>query len=445
MSMFNEEYKRKLESVEDAAKRINTGDKVISGMGLANPVGLLNALGRRAKAGDFEDVELVLMSLFFCDMDWVKPEYSRYMRVHELFIMAHEVRTLIHQGFADYQPCHGSDMPLLMTDYMFKDYPPGKVKVITSVSPMDKNGYFSFATTPGPVMEPARMDNTTVILEVNQNQPRVFGDNFIHISEVDHIVEYDFELPGLPPPPPSPEDLIIADLIAEQIEHGATIQLGIGGIPNQLGSVLANKHDLGAHSEMVGDAFKHLWEIGVLNGRKKTVRPRKITGCFAMGSKEVYEWMRENPAIEMYSQAWTNDPQVVGQNYKMVAINQCLEIDLTGQVASESIGPRQYSGTGGQVNFTQGAQFSPGGKAFICTHSTAQTKAGRVSKIVPLLRSGAVVTTPRTKVQYIVTEYGIALLRGKSMRERAKALISIAHPDFREQLTEEAKRLCLFL
>jgi 4-hydroxybutyrate CoA-transferase len=360
-----------------------------------------------------------------------------------MFLMHPEVRALVNQGFADFQPSHGADMPSLMTDYMLKDLPPGKVKVITSVSPMDKNGYLSFGTTPGPVVEPARLENTTVILEVNQHQPRVFGDNFIHISEVDHVVEYDFPLPSLPPPPPSREDLTIADFIAELIEDGSTIQLGIGGIPNQLGKVLANKRDLGAHSEMLGDAFKHLWELGVLNGKKKTVRPRKITGCFAMGSTKVFEWMHENPAVEMYSQAWTNNPLVIGQNHKMVAINQALEIDLTGQVASESIGPRMYSGTGGQLNFTQGVQLSPGGKAFLCMHSTAETREGRVSKIVPLLRLGSVVTTPRTEVQYVVTEFGVVLLKGKSMRERAKALISIAHPDFREHLCEEARRLRL--
>ncbi len=445
MSIFKEEYKRKLKSVEDAARLIKTGDKVVSGMGLANPVGMLNALGKRAKAGEFDDVELILMGLILCDMDWLKPEYSMHMRVHEFFLMAPDVRALVHQGFADYQPSHGSDMPSLMTDHKLKDLPPGKVMVITSVSPMDKNGFFSFGTTPGPIVEPARLDNTTVLLEVNQNQPRVFGDNFIHISEVDHVVEYDFPLLGIPCPAPSHEDLIIADLIAELIEDGSTIQLGIGGIPNQLAKVLTNKRDLGAHSEMVGDAFKYLWELGVLNGKKKTVCPRRITGCFAMASTEVYEWMHENPAVEMYSQAWTNNPLVIGRNHKMVAINQALEIDLTGQVASESIGTRQYSGTGGQFNFTQGAQLSPGGKSFICMHSTAETRQGRVSKIVPVLRQGSVVTTLRTEVQYVVTEFGVVLLRGKSMRERAKALIGIAHPDFREQLCEEAKRLNLLL
>jgi len=444
MNTFQEQYKRKLESVEDAVKRIGTGDKVVSGMGLANPVGLLNALGKRAKASEFDDVELILMGLIMCDMGWLKPEYSRHLRVHEFFLFSPEVRALVHQGFADYQPSHASDVPGLMTDFMLKDLPPGKVKVITSVSPMDRNGYFSFGTTPGPVVEPARMDNTIVIVEVNQNQPRVFGDNFIHISEVDHVVEFDAPLLNLPSPPPTPEDSAIADLIAEMIEDDSTIQLGIGGIPNQLGTVLANKHDLGAHTEMVGDAFKHLWELGVINGRKKTVRPRKITGCFAMGSTKVYEWMHENAAVELYSQAWTNDPFVIGQNHKMVAINQALEIDLTGQVASESIGPRQYSGTGGQFNFTQGAQLSPGGKAFICMHSTAQTGQGRVSKIVPLLKPGSVVTTLRTQVQYVATEFGVVLLRGKSIRDRARALISIAHPDFRDQLCEEAGRLRLF-
>jgi len=440
---FQEDYKKKLMSLEDAARLIKSGDLLVAGLGLNNPAGLLDAIGKRAIAGEFDDVRLVIMGLLLSDMKWVQPQYSKHLRLHETFIFSPHVRAMVNEGVAYCHPCHGSEIPKLINDYIIKELPPGKCKVITGVSPMDKYGYFSFATSPGMITEPARMDNTTVIVEVNQHQPKVFGDNFIHISEVDHVVEHDFPLPSMPSPPASPEDIVIANMIAEMIEDGSTLQLGIGGMPNVLGKLLENKNDLGVHSEMIGDAFKHLWELGVLNGKKKTVLPGKIVGCFAMASSEVYEWMHENPAVEVYSQAWTNNPSVIGQNYKMTAINQALEIDLTGQVSSEAIGPRQYSGTGGQVHFTQGAQLSPGGKAFICLHSTAETKQGRVSKIVPMLRQGTIVTTLRTDVQYIVTEFGVVQMKGKSIKERARALIGIAHPDYREQLREEAKKLSL--
>jgi len=440
---FQEDYKKKLMSLEDAARLVKSGDMLVAGSGLDNPVGLLDAIGKRVVAGEFDDVQLVTMGLFLPDMQWVQPQYSQHLRLYETFIFSPHVRAMINEGVVGCYPSHGSEIPKLITDYIIKDLPPGKTKVMSSVSPMDKYGYFSFATSPGMIVEPARMDNTTVILEVNKHQPRVFGDNFIHISDVDHIVEYDCPLPEWPFPPASPEDIVIANMIAELIEDGSTIQLGIGGMPNVLGKLLEKKNDLGAHTEMMGDAFKHLWELGVLNGKRKTLRPGKITACFAMASPDVYEWMRENPAVEMYSQAWTNNPYVIGQNYKMTAINQALEIDLTGQVSSESIGPRMYSGTGGQVHFTQGAQLSPGGKAFICLQSTAQTKQGRVSKIVPMLRQGTIVTTLRTDVQYIVTEFGVVQMKGKSIKERARALIGIAHPDYREQLREEAKKLSL--
>ncbi|GAB6156600.1 hypothetical protein JCM17380_53530 [Desulfosporosinus burensis] len=284
-----------------------------------------------------------------------------------------------------------------------------------------------------------------VILEVNENQPYVYGDNFIHISQIECIVESNQPLYSIPSAGEgSAEDIAIADLLLEMIEDGSTIQLGIGGMPNILGKLLANKHNLGAHTEMLGDAYKYLWELGVLNGKKKTLSREKICACFALGSVETYQWMHENPAVEMHSQAWTNNPYIIGQNHKMVSINQALEVDLTGQVASESIGPKIYSGTGGQLDFTRGAQLSPGGKAFICLRSAANTNYGRVSKIVSLLKHGSAVTTPRQEINYVVTEQGVAQLRGKNMSERAQVLISIAHPDFRAELREEAKMLNLF-
>lgn len=437
---FKDEYQRKLLSLDDAAKLINSGDKIVGPLCVGEPVDLLNAIGKRALAGEFQDVEYICQGTMH-SYEWIKPEAEGHMRLNSMFYLEPLGRQAYLDRRSDFTPCHGGEVPVTICDWMIRELPPGKVKVVADVSPMDEYGYFSFGTSPSYIMEPARMKNTVVILQVNKYQPRVYGDNFIHISEVDHIVECDHPLTQVAAPPPTPEDEAIAGAIAEMIEDGSTIQLGIGGMPNVLGKLLETKHDLGAHTEMIGDAFMHLWEKGVLTGKMKTIHPRKIVACFVMASQECYDWINENPVIEMYSQHYTNDPCVIAQNYKMVAINQCLEIDLQGQVCSESIGLRQYSGMGGQFHFTQAAQRAPGGKAFICTYSTAKTKDGVVSKIVPMLRPGAAVTTLRTDVQYVVTEYGVAQLKGKSISQRAKELIAIAHPDFREELRQEARRL----
>ncbi|MDA8222167.1 acetyl-CoA hydrolase/transferase C-terminal domain-containing protein [Desulfosporosinus sp.] len=442
-SKFKEEYKRKYMSLEDAAKLIQFGDKIVSNQCVCEPVGLLNAIGKRAMAKEFDDVEYLGFGPTLSE-DWLKPEVYPHLRVSTMFMITPKVREAVNKGYADFYPVHLGSYPKSLTNYVIKDLPPGKTKVVSSVAPMDKNGYFCTATAPLYFHEPARMENTMVILEVNENQPWVYGDNFIHISQVDYIVENTQPLFSIPAVTEgTAEDIAIADILLEMIEDGSTIQLGIGRMPNLLGKLLASKHDLGAHTEMLGDAYKYLWELGVLNGKKKTLSPEKICACFAMGSVETYQWMNENPAVEMRRQAWTNNPSIIGQNHKMVAINQALEVDLTGQVASESIGPRMYSGTGGQMDFTLGSQLSPGGKAFICLQSTAVTKNGRVSKIVPLLKHGSVITTPRQEVNYIVTEYGAAQLKGKNLKERAQELISISHPDFRAELREEAKKLDL--
>ncbi|HBW35643.1 acetyl-CoA hydrolase/transferase family protein [Desulfosporosinus sp. BICA1-9] len=443
-SIFHEEYKRKLRSLEDAAKLIQSGDKIVSNQCASEPVGLLNAIGKRAEAGEFNDVEYIGFGPTL-SIDWIKPEVYPHLRVNSAFILSPKVREAVNKGYANFIPNNAHNLPKTITNYMLKNLPPGKAKVISSSAPMDKNGYFCTATAPLYFHEPAQMQNTMVIMEVNENQPWVFGDNFIHISQVDYVVESTQPLFSIPPVTDgSAEDIAIADLLLEMIEDGSTIQLGIGGMPNILGKLLANKHDLGAHTEMLGDAYKYLWELGVLNGKKKTLSRGKICACFAMGSVETYKWMHENPAVEMHGQAWTNNPYIIAQNNKVISINQAIEVDLTGQVASESIGPRIHSGTGGQLDFTRGAQLSSGGKGFICLRSAADTKSGRISKVVPLLKHGSAVTTPRQDVNYVVTEYGVAQLQGKSMRERAQELISIAHPDFRAELREEARILNLF-
>jgi acyl-CoA hydrolase len=439
---FKEEYKRKLLSLEDAAQLIRSGDVIVGPLAMGEPVGLLNAIGKRAVAGEFDNVEYIAQGPIY-SYDWLKPEADGHMRSNSMFILEPLSRKALAEGRSDFTPCHGGEVPVTICDWMINKYEHPKVKVVADVSPMDDHGYFSFGTSPSFITEPARQDNTIVILEINKHQPRVYGDNFIHISEVDHLVENDHELISVPSPPTTPEDEAIAGAIAEMVEDGSTIQLGIGGMPNVLGKLLESKKNLGAHTEMIGDAFMHLWEAGVLTGKLKTIHPRKIVATFILASKACYDWANENPAIEMYSQHYTNDPYVIAKNYKLVAINQALEVDLSGQVCSESIGTRQYSGMGGQFHFTQAAQRSLGGKAFICLYSTANTKEGTVSKVVPILKPGAAVTTLRTDVQYIATEYGIAQLKGKSIRQRALELISIAHPEFRNSLRTEASKLGL--
>ena len=441
---FQDQYNQKLKSLEDIAKLIQSGDKIVANQFVSEPIGILNAIGKRAEAGDFDDVEVLGLGPTL-STDWIKPEIYPHLRASSVFILSPILREAVRKGYANFIPDSVSGNAAVFIDRI-KDLPPGKAKVISASAPMDKNGYFCTATAPLYFHEVAKQDNTMVIMEVNENQPYVFGDNFIHISQVDGIVESNRPLYTIPVAKEgSVEDIAIADLLLERIEDGSTIQLGIGGMPNLLGTLLANKHDLGAHTEMLGDAYKYLWELGVLNGKKKTLSRHKICACFALGSAETYKWMHENPAVEMHSTTWTNNCSVIGQNHKLIAINQAIEVDLTGQVASESIGPRQHSGTGGQLDFVRGAQLSPGGKAFICRHSAANTsKKGRLSKIVPLLNHGTAVSVPRQDVDYVVTEYGVAKLKGKTMRERAQELISIAHPDFRAELREEAKKLTLF-
>jgi len=441
-SKFQEEYKEKFRSLEDAAKLIQSGDKIVANQFISEPIGILNAIGKRAAAGEFDGVEVLGLGPT-ASTEWIKPEIYPHLCASSVFINSPILREGVRQGYANYIPDNVSGNADTFK-YRIKDLAPGKAKVISASAPMDKNGYFCTATAPLYFHDVAKMENTMIIMEVNENQPYVFGDNFIHISQVDCIVESNRPLFTIPTViEGTPEENAIADLLLGMIEDGSTIQLGIGGMPNVLGRLLASKHDLGAHTEMLGDAYKYLWELGVLNGKKKTLKPHKICACFAMGSAETYKWMHENPSVEMHSTTWTNNSYVIGQNNKLIAINQAVEVDLAGQVASESIGQKQHSGTGGQLDFVRGARHSPGGKAFICLRSAANTKKGRVSKIVSMLNHGTAVTVPRQDVDYVVTEYGVAKLRGKSMRERAQELISIAHPDFRAELREDAKRLNL--
>jgi len=307
-------------------------------------------------------------------------------------------------------------------------------------TPPDKHGFVSLSlgiTYEKDIMDHARL----VILEVNPRLPRTFGDTQVHVSKVDYFVEHDQDVPSLPAPKPNETDLAIGAHIAELVEDGSTIQLGIGGIPNAAAMALKGKQDLGVHTEMLVDSMMELYELGVITNARKALKPGKFITTFAMGSRKFYDWLDDNLAVEFQRGSWVNNPAVVAQNSKMVSINTCISVDFTGQVASESIGTNQYSGTGGQSDTAQGAVagFDGQGKSIIACYSTARN--GTVSTITPTLLEGSAVTLHRSHVDHVVTEHGVARLRGRTVRERTTALIQVADPAFREELTAKAKAL----
>ena len=307
-------------------------------------------------------------------------------------------------------------------------------------TPPDKHGFVSLSlgiTYEKDIMDHARL----VILEVNPRLPRTFGDTQVHVSDVDYFVEHDQEVPSLPAPQPNETDLAIGAHIAELVEDGSTLQLGIGGIPNAAALALKGKQDLGVHTEMLVDSMMELYELGVITNARKALKPGKFITTFAMGSRKFYDWLDDNLAVEFQRGSWVNNPAVVAQNSKMVSINTCISVDFTGQVASESIGPNQYSGTGGQSDTAQGAVAGTDGlgKSIIACYSTA--KGGTVSTITPMLSAGSAVTLHRAHVDHVVTEHGVARLRGRTVRERSLALIAVAHPAFREELAAQARTL----
>ncbi|MDZ7765648.1 MAG: acetyl-CoA hydrolase/transferase C-terminal domain-containing protein [Melioribacteraceae bacterium] len=313
---------------------------------------------------------------------------------------------------------------------------------LINVSPPDEHGFCSYGIDVGNIKTPAEKSKI-VIAQINENMPRGLGNSFIHINKIDHVVEYSEPLMELPQidPNATKEELDIYDkiggYIADLIEDGSTLQMGIGAIPDAVMNHLKNKNDLGIHTEMFSDGLIDLVEMGIVNGEKKTLHPGKIIAGFVLGTKRSYRFIDNNPIFEFHPQEYVNDPFIIAQNEKMVAINAAIEVDLTGQVCSDSIGTKFYSGIGGQVDFIRGATRSEGGKPIIALPSSA--KNGTISRIVPTLKPGAGVVTSRGDVHYVVTEYGAVNLYGKSVHERVRALIEIAHPDYREELTQFAK------
>ncbi len=422
-------YQAKLLSPQEAVRYIKSGDNIVLPIGPGEPPALMNALMDRAS--ELEGVVIhqmlpVRKSAYLSD-----PKMAPHIR-HNSWFTSGLTRAGVNEGWMDFTPAHFSEIPALMS--------PAVDVVMAIVSPMDKHGYFTLGLTVDYTVN-AISKARLVLVEVNPNMPRTMGSGVVHVSEVSYVVEDTSPIPELPDPPITETDAAIGRHIADLIEDGSTVQIGIGGIPNAVAKLLVEKKDLGIHTEMITSSIVDLVEAGAVTGKKKTINPGKIIGNFAFGTRRLYDFVDDNPSVEIHSVAYTNNPYVIGQNYKMVSINSTLEVDFLGQCASESIGPKQFSATGGQSDFVKGANLSPGGKSFIALPSTA--KDGKVSRIVPMLAQGAMVSTSKNDVDYVVTEFGAVRLRGKTARERALSLISIAHPDFRDELKDAARKMGL--
>ncbi len=425
---WESEYKKKLRMADDALRCVESGMRVYIQPGCAEPETLVEALVRRGP--HVQDVEIVHMLTMGC-APYVAPEMEGHFRHNAVFIGAN-VREAINDGRADYTPIYLSEIEGLFESGAM----PLDVALI-EVSPPDSHGFCSFGIGVDTTLTAAKCARY-VVAQVNDQMPRTYGDSFIHVNDIDVVVNSSRPLCELKTSPVSQLNIAIARNVANLIEDGAVLQTGIGGIPDAVLPFLSDRKDLGVHSELVSDGVIPLIEAGVITGARKNFKPRKIILGFALGSKKLFDFVDNNPIFEFHPTSYTNDPGLIARNNNMVAVNSALEIDLTGQVCSDSVGTQFYSGIGGQVDFLRGASRSKGGKAIIAISSTA--KNGKISRIVPMLNPGAGVVTSRGLIRYVVTEYGVAFLHGKTIRERARALIEIAHPDFREELYEYCER-----
>ena len=426
-------YSKKLTSADEAVKIIKSGDNVVIQPGCAVPRELVRAMVKRKD--DLENVTIYHI-LIVGELPYVNPGMEKHFR-HKAFFTGANVRKAVHEGRAEFIPIFLSELPLLFK----KNIIPVDIALL-NVSLPDEHGFCSYGVDVGTIKTAAEKAKT-IIAQINSEMPRSLGDSFIHINKIHHIVEHTEPIQELPQVDPnaSEEMLKIYDTIgknvADLIEDGATLQMGIGAIPDSVMRYLRGRKNLGIHTEMFSDGIISLVEEGIINGEEKTIHPGKIISGFVLGTKKLFDFINNNPVIEFHPQEYVNDPFVIAQNKKMVAINSAIEIDITGQVCADSIGTRIFSGIGGQEDFIRGAAPSEGGKPIIALPSI--TKDGEFSRIVPELRHGAGVVTSRGDVHYVVTEYGVAQLFGKSLKERARDLISIAHPKFRDELTKYAK------
>lgn len=431
---WNSIYQSRITTAAEAVCAIKSGMRVFLTGNVSVPKEILGALVEYAP--NVHDVE-ICQALTIGPADYVKPGMEKHLRVNTLFI-SHNVRQAVQEGRADFTPVLLSEFPLL-----FKHGHLPLDAAIVHVSPPDEHGFCSLGVEVGLTKSPAESAKI-IIAEVNQQMPRTLGDSFIHVSRLNYIVPVNYPIPEMPMSEEGNSAVVekIAGHIAELIPDGATMQLGIGAIPDAVLKYLHHKKDLGVHSELFSDGVIDLVNTGVLTNARKTLHPGKIIAGFMLGTKALYDWADDNPLIELHRTEYVNDPFVIAQNERMVAINSAIEVDLTGQVCADSIGPKLYSGVGGQLDFIYGASRSKGGVPIIALPSTTMLHDGRLlSRIVAMLKPGAGVVTSRNHVRYVITEYGVADLYGKTIRQRARQLINVAHPDFRADLEKQANEL----
>ncbi len=432
--VYPSEYRRKLTTPDQAVEKIKEGATLAHGMTMAEPPALLGAVGRRLRAGSLK--RLKVFSLLplkpVCDA-LLAPDLVDCVESYCWFVSG-GARGLVQVGLNYYVPNHFHQIPRLVREFMSLDV------MVTTVSPMDRAGFFSFGTANDYTSTAARKADL-LIVEVNENMPRVFGESLLHISEVDAVVENHTPIPEMLPVQPSEQDRIIGRKIAEMVPDGATLQLGVGNLPNAVAGFLDGHQDLGIHTEVFGPGMVHLIKKGAVNGSRKSLHPYKHVFTVAQGDREMLNFMDDNPAMESYPVSYVNHPSVIARNDNLVSINSIIEVDLLGQCNSEFLAGHQFSGTGGQLDFVRGAFDSRGGKSILAFNSTARN--GAISRVVPRLASGAMVTTPRMDTHYLVTEYGVANLKGQSSRDRALGVINLAHPKFRDQLLRAAEEMYL--
>lgn len=426
-------YSSKLTNADEAVKKIKSGDNIVIQPGCAVPLELVRAMVRRKD--ELENITIYHI-LIVGELPYINPGMEKHFK-HKAFFTGANTRKAVNEGRAEFIPIFLSEVPLLFK----RNIIPVDIALL-NVSPPDEHGFCSYGVDVGTIKTAAEKAKI-VIAQINSEMPRSLGDSFIHINKIHHIVEHTEPIKELPQVDPnaSAEMLQIYDTIgkntAELIEDGSTLQMGIGAIPDSVMKYLRDRKNLGIHTEMFSDGIVSLVEEGIINGEEKTIHPGKIIVGFVLGTKKVFKFIDNNPVIEFHPQEYVNDPFIIAQNKKMVAINSAIEIDITGQVCADSIGTKIFSGIGGQVDFIRGAAHSEGGKPIIALPSI--TKDGKVSRIVPQLNPGAGVVTSRGDVHFVATEYGVAYLFGKTLKERARELIRIAHPKFRDELTKYAK------
>ncbi|MGE4447063.1 MAG: acetyl-CoA hydrolase/transferase family protein [Azospira sp.] len=424
-------YQEKLVTPADAIACVRNGDTIVVPTGVGEPPALLTALSDARR--NYRDVT-VSQILALRKYGYIDPETRDHVR-HTAYFFGGATRPGGQAGWVDFIPNYFAELPQLIE----RGLSPADV-VFTMASPMDEHGYFALSLAADYTMAAVKKARA-IVLEVNPNVPFAYGDCYVHISKVSALVESSDPVLEVGLPTIGPVQEAIGKYVADLIEDGSTLQIGYGGIPDAVVMQLQHKHDLGIHTEMIGDGILSLIESGAVTNKKKTFMPGKSVATFALGSNKLYKFMHRNPALEMHPVEFTNDPYIAARNDKLIAINATMQVDLLGQCGSESLGFSPYSGTGGQADFVRAANRSKDGKAFIVVPSTA--KDDTISRIVPTLTPGTHVTTSKNDINYVVTEYGVAQLRGKSAKQRVEALIGIAHPNFRNELREAAKKMNL--